>query len=69
MRETAKATLPSNNFLLKTQDVTLVPAASAERTSMSIAELEALRTQRPSIPASKHGLEAICGASCETGAQ
>lgn len=36
---------------------------------ISLEALEAMRTQRSSIPASKYGLETICGASCETGAQ
>ena len=31
--------------------------------------LEAMRVNRRIIPASKYGLETICGASCETGAQ
>lgn len=59
-----------SNFGLKNVSVELVPAGDAsERTFMSIQELEALRTERRPVPASKHGLETICGASCETGAQ
>jgi hypothetical protein len=37
--------------------------------TMTVEDLEALRTERSAIPASKHGLETICGASCDTGAQ
>lgn len=59
-----------SNFNLKNLSVELVPSArSAERAVMSVRDLEALRTERRSVPASKHGLETICGASCETGAQ
>jgi len=36
---------------------------------ISLEALELGRTMRSAIPASKHGLENICGASCETGAQ
>jgi hypothetical protein len=58
-----------NNFNLKNVAVELVPSLSGTRTLMTIEALEAMRTQRRSVPASKHGLETICGASCETGAQ
>ncbi|MCE9667078.1 hypothetical protein LY474_04550 [Myxococcus stipitatus] len=60
-----------NNFNLKNVSVELVPA-SERRTAtafIAVADLEAMRTQRRAIPASKHGLETICGASCDTGAQ
>jgi len=57
-----------SNFNLKNIDVDLVPAA-AGRTAVTMAELEAMRIGSQAVPASKHGLEAICGASCETGAQ
>lgn len=60
----------SSNFNLKNEVVELVRArGKAERTFVAIEDLEAMRTNRPAIPASKHSLEAICGASCETGAQ
>ena len=59
----------SSNFDLKKELVELVPRRRSEHSSMTIEDLEAMRTDRPSIPASKHGLEVICGASCETGAQ
>ena len=59
-----------NGFELKTVAVELLPSGSApERATMALAELEAMRTRRQSLPASKHGLETICGASCEVGAQ
>jgi hypothetical protein len=57
-----------NGFELKNVEVELLPSGSPAVASLSLAELEALR-DRPVIPASKHALETICGASCETGAQ
>ena len=60
----------SSNFNLKTEYVELIGASRTfEHIFMTIEELEAIRTKRDPIPASKHGLERICGASCETGAQ
>ncbi|ESX79999.1 hypothetical protein [Mesorhizobium sp. LSHC414A00] len=57
-------------FSLKTEAVQLTPVSRrAAYVTISLAELEATRTHAAKIPASKHGLEAICGASCETGAQ
>ena len=59
-----------NNFNLKNVAVELVPTStSSTRAFIAIETLEAMRTQRRSVPASKNGLETICGASCETGAQ
>lgn len=59
----------NQNFNLKNVAVDLIPdARTAQQADMSIEELEALRVNRPSVPASKNGLEVICGASCETGA-
>ena len=59
----------NGNFNLKNVEVELIPEPRAtERADLSIAELEAMRVGRPAVPASKHGLEAICGASCEIGA-
>jgi hypothetical protein len=57
-----------NNFALKTVNVQLVPAGAAGTATVSLGELEAMRDGAP-VTASKHGLETICGASCETGAQ
>lgn len=66
--ETAVSTVA--NFNLKHMDVELVPAArAAERAALSLRDLEALRVDQRAVPASKHALETICGASCETGAQ
>jgi hypothetical protein len=59
---------PGSGFALKHQPVDLLGSQS-RRTPMTLADLEGMRTHRSSIPASKHGLETICGASCETGAQ
>jgi Flp pilus assembly protein CpaB len=70
MREAVSTVVQSTNFGLKKELVELIPAAApAGRVSMSLRSLEAMRTERATVPASKHGLEAICGASCETGAQ
>lgn len=60
----------STNFGLKNEVVELIPTGLiAERVSMTLSELESIRTASVSVPASKHGLEVITGASCETGAQ
>lgn len=70
MLNEASALTQSNNFNLKNELVELVRVSrKSEPTVMSIEDLEAMRTKRAAIPASKHGLETICGASCETGAQ
>jgi hypothetical protein len=58
----------SSLFGLKNEAVELLPTSRRERAHLTIAELEALRVQRPAVPASKHALETICGASCEIGA-
>lgn len=70
MLKEASAVNQSNHFNLKNEFVELINVKCAStRTFMTIEELEAMRTERPFTPASKHGLEVICGASCETGAQ
>lgn len=56
-----------SNFDLKDRFVDLRPHKSA--TVRSITELEMMRAEGRPVTASKHGLEVICGASCETGAQ
>ena len=61
------STQQSSNFDLKTQYVDLHTRGVAK--TLSVKELEALRAEASAVPASKHGLEVICGASCETGAQ
>jgi hypothetical protein len=58
----------TQNFNLKNVAVELIPAPRTERAEISMAELEAMRASRPAVPASKNGLEVICGASCEIGA-
>ena len=60
----------SSNFTLKEHVVELLPTRETSgQAYVSIEELDRLRTRSRVIPASKHGLEIICGASCETGAQ
>ena len=59
----------NQNFNLKNVEVELIPEShSAQRADLSIEQLEAMRVSRPAVPASKNGLEVICGASCEIGA-
>jgi hypothetical protein len=63
------AGVQADRFDLKNVSVDLIPQSPrSERAFLSIDELEAMRTERPAVPASKHALEIICGASCETGA-
>lgn len=70
MQKAVFTATPSGNFNLKNEVVELIPAGVASRhATLDIATLEGFRTSQAIIPASKHGLEAICGASCETGAQ
>jgi membrane glycosyltransferase len=66
----APSSTQSGGFGLKHREVALIPQErNAPRTFVSVEQLEATRVERVAIPASKHGLEAICGASCDTGAQ
>lgn len=59
-----------SNFNLKNVVVELLPTnRSTRHADISLAQLETMRTARRAVSASKHGLENICGASCETGAQ
>lgn len=70
MREALSASVQSSNFNLKNEHVELIPAGgAAEYTAVDVRDLEAFRTAGSFVSASKHGLEAITGASCETGAQ
>jgi hypothetical protein len=64
---TAPATT-STGFARKHQSVDLLGRRS-QQVTMSLSDLEGMRAHRVSVPASRHGLETICGASCETGAQ
>jgi hypothetical protein len=60
----------TNNFNLKNVAVDLRRGShSINGPFISIRELESMRTESRTVTASKYGLEAICGASCETGAQ
>ncbi len=63
------ASAASTNFQLKTQSVQLLPSSRQQSATIALADLEAFRVSALATPASKHGLEAITGASCETGAQ
>jgi hypothetical protein len=69
MAEQNPATVQNQNFNLKNVAVELIPEQhTAQRATLSVEELEAMRVGRPAVPASKNGLEVICGASCEIGA-
>ncbi|MCP9491659.1 MAG: hypothetical protein MSC31_17555 [Solirubrobacteraceae bacterium MAG38_C4-C5] len=57
-----------NNFGLKNHDAALLRANTASSIEVTLTDLEALRVTRQPLPASKYGLESICGASCETSA-
>lgn len=64
-----KPAAQAHNFNLKHEAVELIPQARrAEKAQLSMEELEAMRVGRPAVPASKNGLEVICGGSCEIGA-
>jgi len=63
-----KPAVQNHNFNLKNVAVDLIPEPRSERAEISMEDLEALRASRPAVPASKNGLEVICGASCEIGA-
>lgn len=70
MREAFSTGVQSSNFDLKNELVELIPSAGvAGHAFMSVRDLEAIRMAPVSVPASRHGLEIITGASCETGAQ
>jgi len=70
MKQATSAAVQSGGFALKNEQVALVRhGAPAERSFQTIGDLEAMRVERSAVPASKHGLEVICGASCDTGAQ
>ncbi|WP_341718667.1 hypothetical protein QQG74_02505 [Micromonospora sp. FIMYZ51] len=70
MREAISTAVQSTNFNLKNEHVALIPAAGrVSDVVVSVRELEGMRTGAAFVPASKHGLEVITGASCETGAQ
>lgn len=59
----------SSLFRLKERNADLTERASARVSNVTVAALEELRVFAARIPASRHGLECITGASCETGAQ
>lgn len=70
MKQGISVAAQSSGFNLKNEQVDLIHSGGRpEHTHMTIDALEAMRVERPVVPASKHGLEVICGASCETGAQ
>ena len=58
-----------DNHTLKNEEVELIAEnPSSSIADISIEQLEQIRTKGSSVPASKHGLEAICGGSCDTAA-
>lgn len=59
----------SSNFDLKNTSVDLISSPKSVAAQRTIGELEAFRASRHAVSASKHGLEILCGGSCETGAQ
>ncbi|WNJ97295.1 hypothetical protein RND59_19010 [Vibrio ruber] len=68
--KTALKANPSSNFNLKNESINLINQTSKiQYSDISLNDLEAMRTVQKYVPASRHGIEAICGASCETGAQ
>ncbi|HEY4178793.1 MAG TPA: hypothetical protein VGM90_18230 [Kofleriaceae bacterium] len=68
MAEQQNPAVQNHNFNLKNTAVDLIPERSAQPADISMEELEALRVSHAAVPASKNGLEVICGASCEIGA-
>ncbi|QDX29064.1 hypothetical protein [Dickeya poaceiphila] len=70
MQKTVLKQNQSNNFNLKNETVNLIAHSTHHQYSaLSVSELESMRASRAFIPASRYGIETICGASCETGAQ
>ncbi|MEV0642225.1 hypothetical protein AB0I77_46395 [Streptomyces sp. NPDC050619] len=70
MPQAVSTAVQSSNFNLKNELVELIPSGDvAEHATLSVRALEEFRTAGAFVPASKHGLEVITGASCETGAQ
>jgi hypothetical protein len=63
-----KPATQNQNFNLKNVAVDLIPEHATEQVEISMTDLEAMRAERPAVPASKNGLEVICGGSCEIGA-
>ncbi len=61
--------MDTKDITLDKIEVNLVPEITKERTRFNIKSLEEMRIRQATVPASKYGLEAICGASCETSAQ
>lgn len=60
----------ASKFALKQVEVDLIGGpAPSQAVAVSLVELEARRSARRPLTASRHGLEIICGSSCETGAQ
>ena len=69
MQAKVNTTVQSDLFNLKNVAVELLPTTPrVEHSRMTLGELEAMRTRSTAVPASKNGLETICGASGEIGA-
>lgn len=58
-----------NNFDLKNVPIDLIASPKSTTVHLPLGELESFRVSRQPLSASKHGLEVLCGGSCETGAQ
>ena len=69
MNNAKLASAIQSNFDLKTQTVNLTGFKSGQVEHLSLAQLEGMRSARKPVSASKFGLETICEASCDTGAQ
>jgi hypothetical protein len=58
-----------DNHALKNEEVDLiVENRLSPIKDIPLEQLESIRTKGSPVPASKHGLEAICGSSCDTAA-
>jgi hypothetical protein len=66
MLSTAHEPAIHDYFKSKNLQLSFIP----DRTEcLTLQALESFRVARRVVPASKHGLEVLCGGSCETGAQ
>jgi hypothetical protein len=68
MAQQALSSASVSNFNLKQEVTELFGTRHVQRVDMTIEQLERIRTHSMAVPASKHALEVICGASCDTGA-
>jgi hypothetical protein len=68
MTQLASVAQSASGFAIKEQHVNLIGGEEHSFNTVEFDQLEASRVQGSNVPASKHGLEVLCGASCETGA-